>query len=80
MGAFGKLKVVSLKMPEKIDEILEEISGRKGISKSEIIRTAVLAFLRDTGYLSLDGDEEARIKLYTELIRTKLRVRKVVIL
>lgn len=80
MGVFGKFKVISLRIPEKIDEILEEISERKGVSKSEIIRTAVLAFLHDTGYLSLEKSEEARLKLYTELIKGKLRVRKVVIL
>ena len=39
------MKVVSLKIEEELDDALEEIAERQKISKSELIRRAVLSYL-----------------------------------
>ena len=41
------LRVVSVKMPEELLELLEELARRRGLSRSELIRRAIIRYLEE---------------------------------
>jgi hypothetical protein len=56
------MKTISLKVPETLDEELGRRATSRGVSKSDLVREAVAAYLVDdtpppaTGFLSAAGD------------------------
>ena len=48
----GKMKKVLVSIPEGIYKLMQELKGIFGESDSEIIRTIVISFLSEKGYLS----------------------------
>ena len=48
----GEMKKVLVSIPEGIYDLMQELKGRFGESDSEIIRTIVISFLSEKGYLS----------------------------
>ncbi len=55
-GAYGvpSMRVVSFKVEEDLLDLMERVARRKGITKSELIRQAVMKYL-------LDNEEERRV-------------------
>ena len=41
------LRVVSIKMEEELVELLDELARRRGLSRSELIRRAVLEYISE---------------------------------
>jgi len=48
----GKMKKVLVSIPDDIYKLMQEVKGTFGESDSEIIRTIVISFLSEKGYLS----------------------------
>ena len=46
------MKKVLVSIPEGIYKLMQELKGKFGESDSEIIRTMVISFLSEKGYLS----------------------------
>ena len=46
------MKKVLVSIPEGIYKLIQELKGKFGESDSEIIRTIVISFLSEKGYLS----------------------------
>ena len=46
------MKKVLVSLPEEIFSLLEELNGKFGESNSEVVRTIVISFLSEKGYLS----------------------------
>ena len=57
------MRVVSFKVDEDLLEMLEEIAKRKGMSKSELIRTAIRSYLMESK--EKKPFVTRRIKIYT---------------
>ena len=41
------MRVVSVKMPEELLELLEEFARKRGLTKSEVIRRAIMEYLSE---------------------------------
>ena len=48
----GKMKKVLVSLPEGILKLIRELKGKFGESDSEVVRTIVISFLSEKGYLS----------------------------
>jgi metal-responsive CopG/Arc/MetJ family transcriptional regulator len=46
------MKKILVSLPEGIFRLVEDLKGKIGESDSEIVRTMVISFLSDKGYLS----------------------------
>jgi len=46
------MKKVLVSLPEGIFDLIQELKGKFGESDSEIVRTIVISFLSEKGYLS----------------------------
>ncbi len=57
------MRVVSFKVDEDLLEMLEEIAKRKGMSKSELIRTAIRLYLMESN--ERKPFVTRRIRIYT---------------
>ena len=49
------MKRILLSLPDEIKKIVENLKGTFGESDSEIVRTIVIAFLSEKGYLPTKG-------------------------
>ena len=48
----GEMKKVLVSFPEGIFNLIRELKGKFGESDSEVVRTIVISFLSEKGYLS----------------------------
>lgn len=46
------MKILSLKLPESLDEALEAAAARQGTTKSALLREALASYLEHTGQVS----------------------------
>jgi len=51
------MKRVLVSLPEGIKEIIDELKGKMGESDSEIVRTIVIAYLSEKGFLGKKGEK-----------------------
>jgi len=49
------MKRVLVSLPEGIMKLMKELKGKMGESDSEIVRTIVIAYLSEKGYLAKEG-------------------------
>ena len=54
------MKKVLVSLPEGIYNLIQELKGKFGESDSEVIRTIVISFMSEKGYLSKRGKLRAR--------------------
>jgi metal-responsive CopG/Arc/MetJ family transcriptional regulator len=52
------MKRVLVSLPDGIKEIIDELRGKMGESDSEIVRTIVIAYLSEKGFLVKKGEGE----------------------
>lgn len=52
------MKRVLVSLPDGIKEIIDELRGKMGESDSEIVRTIVIAYLSEKGFLVKKGEVE----------------------
>lgn len=50
------MKKVLVSLPEDIYKLMQELKGKFGESNSEIVRTILISFLSEKGYLSKRKD------------------------
>jgi len=51
------MKKVLVSLPEGIFKIVHELKGKLGESDSEVVRTMVISFLSEKGYLAREGEQ-----------------------
>ena len=51
------MKKILVSLPEGIHSLVRELKGKLGESDSEVIRTMVISFLSDKGYLAKRDEE-----------------------
>ena len=54
------MKRVLVSLPEGIFSILKELKGKLGESDSEIVRSIVIAYLSEQGYMAKGGNNNAK--------------------
>jgi metal-responsive CopG/Arc/MetJ family transcriptional regulator len=51
------MKRVLVSLPEGIFSILKELKGKLGESDSEVVRSIVIAYLSEKGYITKEGKQ-----------------------
>jgi metal-responsive CopG/Arc/MetJ family transcriptional regulator len=51
------MKKVLVSLPEGIFKLVRELKGKLGESDSEVVRTMVISFLSEKGYLAKEGEQ-----------------------
>ncbi|MGQ9722551.1 MAG: CopG family transcriptional regulator [Candidatus Jordarchaeum sp.] len=52
------MKRVLVSLPNGVKEMIDELKGKMGESDSEVIRTIVIAYLSEKGFLSKKREKE----------------------
>ena len=58
----ARLRTVTVKVPEELIELIEELAKRRGATKSEIVRRAIIRYLEEAPDMRIYRSR--RLKIY----------------